>query len=95
MAARKNLLHADLTRLRIKSSMLLNALQDHALGKRKMLPTQIKAAEVLLKKTTPDLSSVKHTGDAQNPVAVTIVTGVPRCSSPPATKQENSSLPSI
>lgn len=43
---------------RIKSSMLINRLQDHAVGKVDLQPTQIKAIEILLRKTLPDLSQV-------------------------------------
>jgi hypothetical protein len=42
--------------------MLARRLQNHVLGKIEMSPTQLRAAEVLLKKTLPDLSAVAHTG---------------------------------
>ena len=43
---------------KIKTSMLVNALNEHALGNKNMVATQIRAAEILLKKVIPDLSSV-------------------------------------
>ncbi|MEI5996816.1 hypothetical protein H3V53_06260 [Paraburkholderia bengalensis] len=59
MAARLRKTHQDDVRLKIKTSQLINRLQDHALGKLKDLsPTQLRAIEVLLKKAIPDLSSV-------------------------------------
>ena len=52
------------TRERIQSGLLVSHLEEHALGKREMTPTQIKAAEILLKKCIPDWKSVEHTGEA-------------------------------
>lgn len=48
-------------RNRIQTSMLVNRLTDHALGKVELQPTQVKAIEILLKKTMPDLSQVSGT----------------------------------
>lgn len=36
---------------------------NHALGKNKMTATQIKAAEILLRKAIPDLRTVEHSGE--------------------------------
>jgi hypothetical protein len=44
-------------RERIRSSMLLNRLLGHALGECEMTQTQVRAAEICLRKTLPDLSS--------------------------------------
>lgn len=41
--------------------MLVNRLTDHVVGKVEMSPTQVRAAEVLLRKTLPDLSAVHST----------------------------------
>ncbi len=59
MAARKRRRLALKTRERIRTSMLINRLQDHVFGRRKMTPTQVKAALVVLRKTLPDLKPVK------------------------------------
>ena len=48
--------------------MLLKKLEDHALGAEEMTQTQIRAAEIVLKKAVPDLSAVQHGGDPDNPV---------------------------
>lgn len=45
------------TREKIRCTMLVNRLQDHAEGKIEMTATQVKAAAVLLAKTIPDLTS--------------------------------------
>jgi len=47
---------------RIRVSMLVKRLTDHAVGKVEMSPTQVKAVEVLLKKSLPDLASVELSG---------------------------------
>lgn len=64
MAARKNKIrHDDETRAKIKTSQLINRLQDHVDGAVDMKTTQVTAALGLLKKTLPDLSQsdVNHT----------------------------------
>ena len=62
--------HDDETRRRIQVSQLLNRLQNHAFGDCDMSPTQIKAAEVVLRKSLPDLAAVQVSGDEENPVRV-------------------------
>ena len=49
----------------IQTSMLIKALGDHVANKRDMLPTQIKAAEILLRKTVPDLKQVDLQGNLE------------------------------
>ena len=65
MAARKRPGLSEATRERIRTSMLVNRLEKHALGKVDMEPTQVRAIEVLLRKTLPDLSAVEHTGEVK------------------------------
>ena len=58
MAARtRKVRHDDETRRRIQASQLINRLQGHALGEVEMTTTQIQAAQILLKKALPDLTS--------------------------------------
>ena len=64
--------HATKTRERIQSSMLINALSDHALGKNDMSATQVRAAEILLRKSIPDLQAVDHTSGGES---VTVILG--------------------
>jgi hypothetical protein len=59
MAARKHLCLALKTRERIRTSMLKNRLQDHALGRCEMTLSQVKAASIVLRKTLPDLKPIK------------------------------------
>ncbi len=63
MASRLNLRHQDDVRKKIQASQLINRLTDHAFAKVEMSPTQVKAAEILLKKSIPDLSQVQGSGD--------------------------------
>jgi hypothetical protein len=55
---------------KIRNSNILNALIEHAEGRREMSATQVSAGLGLLKKALPDLSSVELTGDEDNPVNV-------------------------
>lgn len=49
-------------RQRIQVTQLINRLQKCANGEVEMTPTQIRAAEIVLKKALPDLSAVEHSG---------------------------------
>lgn len=42
--------------------MLVKRLTDHVVGKQEMSQTQLKAAEILLKKSLPDLAAVELSG---------------------------------
>ncbi len=73
MAARK--IHTTLRdewRQKIRASMLINRLQDHAFGEVDMSPTQLKAAEILLKKVAPDLARTEMTGEDGGPQELVI-----------------------
>jgi hypothetical protein len=55
--------YADVARERIKSGQLLKRLQEHALAPDDLMTAnQIKAAEILLRKTIPDLKHVEVSG---------------------------------
>ena len=54
--------YSEESRNKIKSTMLLNKLMAHVLEGEEMKSTQIKAAEILLRKTVPDLSATQITG---------------------------------
>ena len=68
MAARMRTTHQDDVRAKIQTSQLVNRLTEHALGTVDLSPTQVRAIEILIKKTLPDLQSVELTGDPENPV---------------------------
>jgi hypothetical protein len=70
MAARLKLWHPDIVRQRIKTSQLLNRLQKQAFDNIDISDKALKAIDILLKKTLPDLSRVEvkdsqqqHVGD--------------------------------
>jgi hypothetical protein len=51
--------HDDETRAKIKTSQLLNRLNDHIFKEVELSQTQMRAIEVLLRKTLPDLSAME------------------------------------
>lgn len=69
-------LHQDDVRRKIQASQLLNVLQDHALsGDGEISPTRLKAIEILLRKSLPDLSAIQiEEGgqDSENSVAAIV-----------------------
>jgi len=69
MAARTvKIRHDDETRAKIQTSQLINRLTDHALGKISLEPTQVRAIEVLLRKTLADLSATTISGNPDAPL---------------------------
>ena len=53
----------DKIRARIRGSMLANRLRDHVRGKIELTPTQVRSAEILLKKVLPDLAIMEIKGE--------------------------------
>jgi hypothetical protein len=75
MAARTQRTNLDgKWRDKIQASMLLNRLSDNALGKLKseMTSSQVKSAEILLRKCLPDLSATTVSGDPDAPIITEI-----------------------
>src|SRR5258708_27115820 len=69
MAARRvKIRHDEETRAKIKTSQLINRLSDHALGKIDLLPTQVRAIQILLRKTLPDLATIELRGNDEHPI---------------------------
>lgn len=67
-----------MVRDKIQASKLIEVLQDHAMGiSEEIKPSRLKAIEILLKKSVPDLSSVELSGDPDAPVVHKVITGVP------------------
>lgn len=72
MAARLNNRHQEFVKAKIQASQLVNRLQNHALGKmpkgqNPMDDTQIRAADILLKKVLSDAPKILAT-DPKNPI---------------------------
>jgi hypothetical protein len=63
MARPKGVWTPDIVRRRIQATKLAKALQDHVFGKNEMSATQIRAAEILLRKKVPDLNTTEFTGE--------------------------------
>lgn len=71
MAARLRKTHQDDIRTKIQASQLVNVLQAHALsGAGDFSPTRMKAIEILLRKSVPDLSAITLSGDEDNPLHI-------------------------
>jgi hypothetical protein len=71
----KNAPYPEIARERIKSTLLIDKLQNHILEGAEQYPmtkTQVSAAIALLKKTVPDLQSIEavHRGDAAHPIMI-------------------------
>jgi hypothetical protein len=75
--AKLNPRHQQLIRDKINAGILVERLTECALGSLELTAQQMKAIEILLKKSVPDLSSVEMTGDADAPVLLKVITGVP------------------
>jgi hypothetical protein len=82
MAARLNLRQQDQTRAAIQTSQLINRLQNYALGKTEkgdktveIDAGRLRAIEILLRKTLPDVSAVTLSGDAERPLEINVTVG--------------------
>jgi hypothetical protein len=74
MAARLNKLHQEDIRQKIQGSQLIKVLQDHALGVVEELSmSRMKAIEILLRKSVPDLTAVTISGDPENPLGIKLI----------------------
>jgi hypothetical protein len=85
MAARLNKLHQEDIRKKIQASQLVNVLQGHALtGAGDFSMTRMKAIEILLRKSIPDLSSVEMNATVQHKTLAEELAGMPSDASPEA-----------
>lgn len=73
MAARMRKSHQDDVRTKIQTSQLINRLTNHAFGELELNATQLRAIEILLKKSLPDLSQVEMKGEVDVGLTVQIV----------------------
>ena len=56
----------EVWRQRIQTGQILRRLMDHVEGKIELSATQIRAAEILLRKILPDLSSIEYKGNVEH-----------------------------
>jgi hypothetical protein len=65
-------LHQDDVRKKIQVSQLINVLENHALSNddKELSASKLKAIQILLNKSLPDLSSMQLTGDDQKPLVI-------------------------
>lgn len=64
--------HQEDVRRKIQASQLINVLQKHALDPTsdEIPKSRLKAIEILLRKSVPDLTAVTLSGDDENPLMV-------------------------
>ena len=62
----------DKVRARIKTALIINALQDHILKDKEMNKSQVTAALGLLKKTLPDLQNIEASGPGGGAIPIQI-----------------------
>ena len=68
-ATKRNAMLHEEARQKIKTTQLINRLQNHALGGVEMTATQVQATRILLAKCLPDISESKvtvHSGDVRH-----------------------------
>ena len=63
---RLNPKHDEKTRAKIQTSQIINRLMKNINGEVEMSSSQVRSAEILLKKTLPDLQSVEHSALVQH-----------------------------
>jgi len=73
MAARKRKITlSDSWREKIQASQIMNRLLKHVEGEIELSGTQVKAADILLKKVVPDLARTENVGNEGGPQELTI-----------------------
>ena len=73
MAVRLNKEQTERVRSMIQTDHLIKRLQDYAVGKlsdKDVTPTRMKAIEILLRKSLPDLSAIQLSGDELSPLTI-------------------------
>lgn len=73
MAARIRKIEIDEQwRKRIQTGVLLKRLEDHVVGKLELTATQISAANILLRKSIPDLTATEISGKDGQSIGISI-----------------------
>ncbi len=71
-ATKRNAMSIPKARDAIRATQLMNRLSNHADGKVEMSTTQVRAAEIVLRKLKPDLQSVALKNDEESgPLMIT------------------------
>ena len=74
MASRVDRSHNQLARDKIRTTQLIKRLQDNALTDKPFLTKeQVRCAEILIKKTVPDLKQLEIAGNEGGPLIVQVV----------------------
>lgn len=75
MAARLRVRHQDEIRHKIQTTQLIKKLQEHALSndETEISNSRMKAIEILLRKSLPDLSATELSGPDGDPVQIEVI----------------------
>jgi hypothetical protein len=69
--------HQDDVRKKIQASLILNRFMDAFNGELELTNQQVNIGKVLLDKVLPDLKAIELSGDADAPVVLKVITGIP------------------
>ena len=73
MATRLNPRHQQMVCDKIQAIRIVEELQRHVFGEREMTSTEIRAAEILLNKSVPNLQATELTGADGDALTVTVM----------------------
>lgn len=69
--------HDEKTRAKIQTSQIINQLQKHVKGEVGMTSSQIRAADILLRKALPDLKMIEAIASAEEKKCAEVVIYIP------------------
>ena len=73
MAKRLNPRHQEMVRDKIQATQLIKRLTSHALGEIELTSTQVRAIEILLNKSVPNLQSIDMQADVDAGLTIELV----------------------
>jgi len=69
--------HQDDVRKKIQASLIINRFMEVFDGNLELTNQQVNIGKVLLDKVLPDLKAIELSGDADAPVVLKVITGIP------------------
>lgn len=69
--------HQDDVRKKIQASLIINRLYEAFEGKLELTSIQVNIGKTLLDKVLPDLKAIELSGDAEAPMVMKVITGIP------------------
>ena len=65
--------HQDDVRAKIQATQIINRLMSAFDGTIELTQTQVNIGKALLDKALPDLKAIEHSGDADNPLSISLI----------------------